>query len=195
MVLTNEASASRPWSFHCSLNSTSSLSLSVAPKKVYSSFHQRLLIWTSAWQMGLENPLLGNGWGQFELFYPFYQGRLMIAFPPVRELRTHANNAHNEILDQWSQAGLLGLGAYLWFFFHPGRRFLLLLQTLKRRGRGFSRTVCCGSGRYVCRQYVQRFSAFCGAGALILVAYRRFGFEDFSSGRFRSVRRASAVTA
>lgn len=84
-------------------------------RKVYASFHQRLLIWTSAWQMGLENPLLGKGWGQFELFYPFYQGRLLVNFPLVRGLRTHANNAHNELLEQWSQAGLAGLGAYLWF--------------------------------------------------------------------------------
>ncbi|MDP2865635.1 MAG: O-antigen ligase family protein, partial [Elusimicrobiota bacterium] len=97
------------------IRSPSSISLSGDNGRIYSSFHQRLLIWTSAWQMGLENPLLGKGWGQFELFYPFYQGRLMSSFPVMRGLRTHANNAHNEILEQWSQAGLLGLGAYLWF--------------------------------------------------------------------------------
>lgn len=97
------------------IRSPSSISLSGDKGRIYSSFHQRLLIWTSAWQMGLENPLLGKGWGQFELFYPFYQGRLMSSFPVMRNLRTHANNAHNEILEQWSQAGLLGLGAYLWF--------------------------------------------------------------------------------
>jgi len=97
------------------IRSPSAISLSGDNGRTYSSFHQRLLIWTSAWQMGLENPLLGKGWGQFELFYPFYQGRLMSNFPAMRGLRTHANNAHNEILEQWSQAGLLGLGAYLWF--------------------------------------------------------------------------------
>ncbi len=97
------------------IRSTSAISLSGDNGRTYSSFHQRLLIWTSAWQMGLENPLLGNGWGQFELFYPFFQGRLLANFPVMRSLRTHANNAHNEILEQWSQAGLIGLGAYLWF--------------------------------------------------------------------------------
>ena len=81
----------------------------------YGSFHQRLLIWTGAWQMGLENPLLGKGFGQFELFYPFYQGRAILNFPAVRNLRTHANNAHNEIMEQWAQTGILGLGAWLWF--------------------------------------------------------------------------------
>ena len=98
-----------------SVNSPAAVNLAGDTGKVYGSFHQRLLIWTGAWQMGLENPLLGKGWGVFELFYPFYQGRLILNFPAVRNLRTHANNAHNEILEQWSQAGLLGLGVYLWF--------------------------------------------------------------------------------
>lgn len=94
---------------------SSSLGLVKEGSGVYGSLHQRLLIWSSAWQMGLENPLLGKGLGQFELFYPFYQGRLLLNYPAMRPLRTHANNAHNEVLEQWSQAGLVGLGVYLWF--------------------------------------------------------------------------------
>jgi Flp pilus assembly protein TadD/O-antigen ligase len=97
------------------IRSPAAISLSGDSGRIYSSFHQRLLIWTSAWQMGLENPILGNGWGQFELFYPFFQGRLLANFPVIRGLRTHANNAHNEVLEQWSQSGLAGLGVYLWF--------------------------------------------------------------------------------
>ncbi|MBI5744589.1 MAG: O-antigen ligase family protein [Elusimicrobia bacterium] len=96
------------------VDSFGAVSLSGDNGKIYSSFHQRLLIWTSGWQMGLESPLLGKGWGEFELFYPFYQGRLLLNFPTIRNLRTHANNAHNEILEQWSQTGLMGLGVYLW---------------------------------------------------------------------------------
>lgn len=97
------------------IGSAASVSLGGDEGRTYQSFHQRLLIWTCAWQMGLENPLLGNGWGLFELFYPFFQGRLIANFPVMRPLRTHANNAHNEVLEQWSQAGLVGLGVYLWF--------------------------------------------------------------------------------
>lgn len=82
----------------------------------YSPLHQRFLIWTCAWQMGLENPLTGKGWGLFELFYPFYQGPLLDAIDFYRNLRTHANNAHNEILEIWSQTGLLGLGAACWLW-------------------------------------------------------------------------------
>ena len=94
--------------------SPSAFSLDAKPEKLYASFHQRLLIWTSAWQMGLESPLLGKGWGLFELFYPFYQGALLYNFEPIRGFRTHANNAHNELLEIFSQTGLLGLGVYVW---------------------------------------------------------------------------------
>lgn len=79
----------------------------------YSPLHQRVLIWTSAWLMGSEAPLLGKGGGLFELFYPFYQGHLLHEIPFFRSMRTHANNSHNEILEIFSQTGILGLGAFL----------------------------------------------------------------------------------
>ena len=79
----------------------------------YSPLHQRVLIWTCAWLMGSEAPLLGKGGGVFELFYPFYQGHLLHEMPFYRSMRTHANNSHNEILEVFSQTGLLGLGAFV----------------------------------------------------------------------------------
>jgi tetratricopeptide (TPR) repeat protein len=92
----------------------------------YSPLHQRVLIWTSAWLMGSESPLLGKGGGLFELFYPFYQGTLLHAYTFYHGMRTHANNSHNEILEVFSQTGLLGLGAFLAFwaaFFESARRW------------------------------------------------------------------------
>ncbi len=92
----------------------------------YSPWHQRVLIWTSAWMMGSEAPLLGKGGGLFELFYPFYQGSLLHADKFYHTMRTHANNSHNEILEVFSQTGLLGLGAFLWLwttFFLSARRW------------------------------------------------------------------------
>ena len=82
----------------------------------YHPLHQRLLIWMCAWTMGAENPFLGKGWGLFELFYPFYQGHFLDLFAIFRPLRTHANNAHNELLEIWAQAGLLGLSAFFWLW-------------------------------------------------------------------------------
>ena len=79
----------------------------------YRPWHQRILIWSSAWDMVLERPLFGKGWGCFELFYPFYQGKLMLT-ELFAQFRTHANNAHNVLLEVWSQIGTVGTGMAIW---------------------------------------------------------------------------------
>jgi tetratricopeptide (TPR) repeat protein len=87
----------------------------------YASAYQRFLIWLSAWGMVQDHPFMGKGWGCFELFYPFYQGPILLE--KGLNLRTHANNAHNEILEYWSQIGTVGLGLAIWmwaYFFRLG---------------------------------------------------------------------------
>ncbi len=82
--------------------------------EAYGSAYQRFLIWLSAWSMIQDHPFTGKGWGCFELFYPYYQGPLLM----LKNLsaRTHANNAHNEILEYWSQIGTVGLGIVIWMW-------------------------------------------------------------------------------
>ncbi|MBI4425263.1 MAG: tetratricopeptide repeat protein [Elusimicrobia bacterium] len=86
------------------------------PTGGYAPLYQRVLIWSCAWLMGHENPLLGKGWGHFELFYPFYQGHVLGQFDFFRAMRTHANNAHNEILELFAQTGIAGVGVNLWLY-------------------------------------------------------------------------------
>ncbi len=85
-----------------------------ASQEAYGSVYQRFLIWLSAWSMVEDHPFLGKGWGCFELFFPFYQGTLLL----LKDLsaRTHANNCHNEILEYWSQIGTIGLGVVVWMW-------------------------------------------------------------------------------
>ena len=85
-----------------------------AAHETYGSANQRFLIWLSAWGWSQEHPLIGKGWGCFELFYPFYQGPLLLE--KGFELRTHANNCHNEVLEYWSQIGMIGLGIVFWMW-------------------------------------------------------------------------------
>jgi len=82
----------------------------------YGPWHQRLLIWSSAWDMSSGGFfLLGRGWGSFELFFPFFQGKYLLV-PSLAQWRTHANNAHNILLEFWSQTGIVGTGLILWAF-------------------------------------------------------------------------------
>ncbi len=89
--------------------------INVNKENVYQSFHQRLLIWRCGLDMFIENPITGKGWGNFELFYPFYQGWYMRINPVLKNLRTHANNAHNELIEIISQTGIAGLGIVMLF--------------------------------------------------------------------------------
>ena len=81
----------------------------------YGPWHQRLLIWSSCWNMMKDHPVFGKGWGLLELFYPYYQGRMLFN-PLFRVFRTHANNAHNEVIEIWSQTGFVGMGIYFWLW-------------------------------------------------------------------------------
>ncbi|MFC1500901.1 tetratricopeptide repeat protein [Elusimicrobiota bacterium] len=105
-----------------------------AEKDYYGPWHQRRLIWSCAWYMVKENPFLGKGWGCFELFYPFYQGRHLF-LDAYRNFRTHANNTHNEILEVWSQVGTVGFGIYIWLLvtiFYYGNFLMRKLSSEKK---------------------------------------------------------------
>ncbi|NLI09900.1 MAG: tetratricopeptide repeat protein [Elusimicrobia bacterium] len=106
----------------------SGFSLSLPKDKIYPSFHQRLLIWSAGGKMFSENPLFGRGWGNFELFYPYYQGSILAVYPNLKDLRTHANNAHNEIIEILSQTGIIGFGFYVFFFFYLFKNFYFFVK-------------------------------------------------------------------
>lgn len=85
----------------------------VSVKNMGPALYQRLLIWESSSNMFKETPIIGRGWGNFEIFYPFYQGEIAQKQAYMR-LRTHANNAHNLLFELLTQVGILGAGIYLW---------------------------------------------------------------------------------
>ncbi len=100
---TSELGAARP------IHRMAELWTGVTGQSVYASWHQRLMIWRCAWDMWAENPFLGKGWGCFELFFPYYQGRWLL-LDLFQTFKTHSNNAHNLVLELGSQTGLVGLG-------------------------------------------------------------------------------------
>ncbi len=105
----------------------------------YGPVSQRFLIWISAWTMVEDHPLMGKGWGTFELFFPFYQGRYLLT-TAFQGFRTHANNCHNEVLEYWSQIGSLGLGlvVLLWIVFFK------LVSSYSKRLFGGTRAILWG---------------------------------------------------
>lgn len=92
-----------------------------------SAVNQRFLIWGASFRMFKQSPILGHGWGSFEIRYPIEQGKIIAEKPEFGGLRTHANNSHNEMLEQLSQLGIVGffLFSAIWlvFFYRTGRAY------------------------------------------------------------------------
>ena len=100
-------------------------------RKSNQSVYQRLLIWKTALAISRDNLFFGCGWGCFELFYPFYQGQFLNE-QRFRHFRTHANNAHNEILEILSQVGIIGLLVFCYLLFCLGKYCYYLVKRLSR---------------------------------------------------------------
>ncbi len=109
------------------------------------SVNQRFLIWEASYRMFKQSPILGHGWGSFEIRYPIEQGKIIAEKPEFAGLRTHANNSHNEILEQLSQLGLVGfsLFVFIWavFFYRTAKSYFagggLLLLACVSGAAGF----------------------------------------------------------
>jgi len=104
------------------------------------AYVQRFLIWQAAYSMFKERPLLGHGWGNFEIIYPFHQGKYL-EIKKYSPFRTHANNAHNEILEIVSQTGIVGLGIYIWLFI---LFFKIVIDSYRKLNIEYDKTVVLG---------------------------------------------------
>ena len=74
----------------------------------------RLIVWQGAWQVFLNNPILGTGPETFA--YSYYKYR-PLTHNQTTEWNFFYNKAHNEFLNYLANIGVLGLSAYLIFIF------------------------------------------------------------------------------
>jgi tetratricopeptide (TPR) repeat protein len=87
----------------------------------------RKFYWKAAWRMGLQHPLLGVGFGNHALFTARAQSGVWKQMEAVHDLRVSLIDphvelyAHNDLLQNWAETGLLGLLAFLFFWWVLGR--------------------------------------------------------------------------
>ena len=86
----------------------------IKPQSLGASLQQRFLIWCCSLEMFYQHPLTGQGWGLFELFYPYYQSSYL-KDPAYASYKTHANHAHNEVLHIAAELGVVGILLGLYF--------------------------------------------------------------------------------
>ena len=82
----------------------------------------RKFYWNAAWHMGLEHPIFGVGFGNHALFTARAQSGVWKQMeaehdPRVALVDPHVElYAHNDLLQNWAETGILGLVAFLFFW-------------------------------------------------------------------------------
>lgn len=86
-----------------------------------SRFEGRLYLWRVAWQLFAEHPVLGSGWGTFQIRFLELQARFLAAHHELLRYWTNVRQAHNDLLQLLLEAGLLGLVGFGWVLWTYGR--------------------------------------------------------------------------
>ena len=99
---------------------------------IWSHLGGRLYLARAAWPMFAEHPLLGSGWGTFQLRFPELQAQVLGTHPEFARYWTHTRQLHNDPLQILLEAGALGLVALGWLLWTFGSE---LRQTTSRTSR------------------------------------------------------------
>ena len=110
---------------------------SVLWPKVQANFRERKLqnlmrihVWASSFNIIKAQPIMGVGVGNFEYAYPLYRTPKEKAVTPRG---TKYTQAHNQILQIWSEVGILGLLVFLGILFYAFRKSALFIETKKKQ--------------------------------------------------------------
>jgi O-antigen ligase len=74
----------------------------------------RWFLWRSSWPMVWDHPLLGSGWGNFQLRFLDLQATFLEAHPDLVHYWSNMHHLDNDPLQLLLEAGLIGLAAFAW---------------------------------------------------------------------------------
>jgi len=88
---------------------------------VLGRFEGRLYLWRVSWPLFAEHPLLGNGWGSFQLQFLDLQARFITDHPALARYWSNVGQLHNDPMQLWLETGAVGLVAFGWVLWRYGR--------------------------------------------------------------------------
>jgi hypothetical protein len=99
------------------------------------SLQGRLFMSRASWPMFFQHPLLGSGWGSFQLHYPDLQAQFLTVHPEYREFWTYTDQLHNDPLQILLEGGLVSFAALVWVLWKFADRMRDSLTKTDREGR------------------------------------------------------------
>ena len=86
--------------------------------------HGRVYLWRFSWPIFWRHPMVGSGWGAYQLLYLELQGKFLSAHPEYVGYWTNNRLLHNDPLQLLLETGLLGFAAFVWVLWKYGREAL-----------------------------------------------------------------------
>jgi O-antigen ligase len=95
-------------------------------ERVAVQFYGRIYLWCFSWPMFWQHPLVGSGWGTYQLVYLELQGKFLAAHPEYVGYWTNNRLLHNDPLQLLLETGPLGFAAFVWVLWKYGREVLVV---------------------------------------------------------------------
>jgi len=93
-------------------------------ERIVAQLYGRVYLWRFSWPMFWRHPMVGSGWGSYQLFYLEFQGKFLSAHPECVGYWTNNRLAHNDPLQLLLETGILGFAAFVWVLWKYGREAL-----------------------------------------------------------------------
>jgi O-antigen ligase len=110
-------------------------SLGQAADVLLNRLEGRVYLWRVSWPMFAEHPLLGSGWGSFQLRFLDLQAHFLQAHPELVRYWSNIRQLHNDPLQILLEAGAIGLVALGWVWWAFGREARRALAGASRSSR------------------------------------------------------------
>ena len=93
-------------------------------QRIMAQLYGRVYLWTFSWPIFWRHPIVGSGWGTYQLLYLDLQGKFLAAHPEYVGYWTNNRLLHNDPLQLLLEAGLLGFAAFVWVLWKYGGEVL-----------------------------------------------------------------------
>jgi tetratricopeptide (TPR) repeat protein len=101
-------------------------------ERVAGQLQRRIYLWRFSWPLFVQHPLVGEGWGTYQLLFLDLQGNFLSAHPDCIGYWTNNGLLHNDPLQLLLETGLLGFAAFAWVLWKYGQEAL----TVRRSAAG-----------------------------------------------------------
>jgi len=98
----------------------------------------RIYLWRFSWPIFWRHPLVGSGWGVYQLLFLDFQGKFLAARPEFTGYWTNNRLLHNDPLQLLLETGLLGLAASIWVLGKYGRQAWMIQRRALEPGTRYA---------------------------------------------------------